>query len=295
MLLGAWWEDYFARTITFAFVPFSLKLSSINPIVYTKTLLFIFVIPTFVLPSVRPFVDSLSVHHIILPFALISPSIVLLINSSAFDFALEPVSIVDRSISPVIAPLPVLEASFELSLVSIPLASYLCAIAFRLIVLPCTRINIAILFNKFSLTLCLWVDPIAFVVVARRMGKLTATVGLIVFPLPDVNSFIRPSLSTEPVSLIVGYFSMVGHSWLKLDDVYVSLTFYHCIFGQLSKGLVRFFGEVLIGCGILSFHINWQLITRFSLCILGQHEYLSSLTDVLADAMTIVSHWENKI
>lgn len=229
MFLGAWRKYDFSRAITFTFVPFSLKPSTIYPIVYTKALLFIFIIPAFVLPSIRPFVNALSMHHIIFPFTFISPSIALLINSFAFNFALIPVSIVDWSIYPAITSFSVFETILELSLVSIPFSSYLCAIAFRLIILPWTWIDIAVLFHKFTLTMGFGVDPITFVIIARRVGKLPTAVGLIVLPLADIDSFIGPSLSAESISLIVGYLSMVGHSRLKPDDKYISLTVYNCI------------------------------------------------------------------
>ena len=154
-------------------------------------------------------------HHILFPFSIVGSSIFLFVHSSSFYLPFEPVTFVTGSIFPVIYTFPVFVPIFELSFISIVLSCHLNAEPRRFIAMPTTHICISIAFDVFSLALSPGLDPLTVVIISRRVCKLSLAVGLVIFPLANVYSFIGPSLSAKSISLIIFYISLIDDAGRK--------------------------------------------------------------------------------
>ena len=114
-------------------------------------------------------------------------------------------------------------AVFEVSFVGVAFSGGLATEPGRFIVLPVADIDLSVCFYEFSLSMSFGVDPLTFVKMTGRVGKLASAVGLVIFPFSSVTSFIGPGLSACSISLIHFDFSVVGDPRWKFQDKNISL------------------------------------------------------------------------
>jgi hypothetical protein len=115
-------KHYLSWTVALAFVPLALESSAVDPEVDPESFFLVLVVSTHVLSTIWPLVDSFPVHHVILPLSSIATPVTLAVTASAFNLALEPVAFVERTVDPLIGPLTVFKATFELSFVCVAIS-----------------------------------------------------------------------------------------------------------------------------------------------------------------------------
>ena len=181
-----------SKTMLLPFVPPTLVLATISPIVDSIAILLILVMLAIVSYAICINTDTISLHFVVLPVTVVLPTVLFAVDSVTLDLIIKPLTAVVRAISPSILPNSFLLTHDVGALILRTFRPRLDALAILMILFPSTFVACTLLVRINSAPMSFVINPVSFIDIAIGMEEFPLATDLVVLPFAYVRGLISP-------------------------------------------------------------------------------------------------------